>query len=201
MSRTVNIRLATVGGQGGVLASSIIAQVAFDAGLMVKKREVHGMSQRGGVVTSDVRFGERVFSPMVPEGCVDFLVGFEQGEALRALHDLRPEGVIIVNTQVIVPPIVATGKASYPQDPLAVLKARTPHCYPLDALALAEQAGSARTVSTVMVGALSAFLEFSPQAWLSAIRSKVPAKTVEVNERAFALGRDAVAQAGVRRNP
>ena len=192
MSATVNIRLATVGGQGGVLASSVIAQAAFDAGLQVKKREVHGMSQRGGVVTSDVRFGPVVHSPMVPEGAVDVLLGFEQGEALRAVHDLRPGGVVIVNTQVIVPPIVATGKVSYPENPLATLREKASRVYALDALGIAEQAGSVKTVSTVMVGALSAFLDFPEEAWLAAIRAKVPQKTVAVNERAFAAGRAAV---------
>lgn len=198
MSATVNIRLATVGGQGGVLASSVIAQTAFNAGLMVKKREVHGMSQRGGVVTSDVRFGPLVYSPMVPEGAVDILIGFEQGEALRAVHDLRPGGVVIVNTQVIVPPIVATGKASYPENPLAALREKASRVYELDALALAEEAGSAKTISTVMVGALSAFLDFPEEAWLAAVRSKVPSKTIAVNERAFASGRSAMTVARAR---
>ncbi|MBN1425552.1 indolepyruvate oxidoreductase subunit beta [Candidatus Fermentibacteria bacterium] len=192
MTATTNIRLATVGGQGGILASSVIAQTAFDARFVVKKREVHGMSQRGGVVTSDVRFGATVHSPMVPEGAVDILLGFEQGEALRAVHDLKPEGIVIVNTQIIVPPIVATGKASYPENPLEALRRSVARVYALDALRLAEEAGSAKAVSTVMVGALSAFLDFPEDAWLTAIRSKVPPKTIAVNERAFAAGRAAM---------
>ncbi len=192
MRETTNIRLATVGGQGGVLASSIIAHTAFDAGFQVKKREVHGMSQRGGVVTSDVRFGTAVYSPMIPEGEVDFLVGFEQGEALRALHDLRPNGTVIVNTQIIIPPIVATGRASYPDRPIETLRASTARVFTLDALALAEACGSVRAVSTVMVGALSVFLPFPEEAWLRVIRTKVPRHTIPVNEAAFATGRAAM---------
>jgi indolepyruvate ferredoxin oxidoreductase beta subunit len=189
---TVNVRLATVGGQGGVLASSIIAQVAFDSGLDVKKREVHGMSQRGGVVTSDVRFGKRVFSPMVPQGAVDYLLAFEQAEALRAIPDLKKNGVVIVNTQVIIPPIVAVGKASYPEDPVGKVAAIAEKLYTFDAFELAKSAGSVKTVSTVMLGALSHFLAFSVEAWLNAIRGKVPKKTIEINERAFAAGQQAI---------
>lgn len=190
--KTINVRLATVGGQGGVLASSILAQVAFDSGLDVKKREVHGMSQRGGVVTSDVRFGEKVFSPMVPQGAVDFLLAFEQAEALRAIPDLKDTGVALVNSQIIIPPIVAVGKAVYPEESLEKLGQIAKHLHVFDAFQLAKDAGSIKTVSTVMLGALSVFLDFSIEAWLAAIRGKVPKKTVEINEQAFAAGREAV---------
>jgi indolepyruvate ferredoxin oxidoreductase beta subunit len=189
--QTVNIRLATVGGQGGVLASSILAQVAFDSGLDVKKREVHGMSQRGGVVTSDVRFGRNVFSPMVPQGSVDYLLAFEQAEALRAIPDLKETGVAIVNTQVIIPPIVAVGKAAYPDNPLGSVNGFTKNLFAFDAFEAAKAAGSVKTVSTVMLGALSRFLQFSDDAWLKAIRGKVPKKTIEINERAFLSGKEA----------
>ncbi len=190
--KTVNIQLATVGGQGGILASSIIAQVAFDAGLDVKKREVHGMSQRGGVVTSDVRFGKQVCSPMVPQGSIDFLLAFEQAEGLRAIPNLKNGGVVITNTQTIIPPIVAIGKGTYPDNALAAIAERVKQSFTLDAMRLAEEAGSAKTVSTVMLGALSVFLDFSEEAWLKAIRSKVPKKTIEINQRAFEAGRTSV---------
>jgi len=189
---TINIRLATVGGQGGILASSIIAQVAFDSGLDVKKREVHGMSQRGGVVTSDVRFGRKVFSPMVPQGSIDYLLAFEQAEALRAIPDLRREGAAIVNTEVIIPTIVSIGKTTYPENTLAKLEKAVNRLFAFDALDLAAKAGSTKTVSTVMLGALSAFLDFPEEIWLHTIKTKVPKKTIETNERSFHAGRVAV---------
>ena len=188
----MNIRLATVGGQGGILASSIIAKVAFNHGLDVKKREVHGMSQRGGVVTSDVRFGETVYSPMVPRGSIDYLLAFEQAEALRAIPDLKPSGTAIINTQVIIPPIVAIGKAAYAEDPLFDVKNRAKHVHTLDALSLAAAAGSPKTVSTVMLGALSTFLSFEEDAWISAIETSVPGKTIDINMTAFQSGRNSV---------
>ena len=189
---TVNIRLATVGGQGGILASSIIAKVAFNHGLDVKKREVHGMSQRGGVVTSDVRFGDKVFSPMVPRGSIDYLLAFEQAEALRAIPELKSSGTAIINTQVIIPPIVAIGKASYAENPLSEVHNHAEHVHTLDALSLATAAGSPKTVSTVMLGALSTFLPFEENAWISAIKTSVPGKTIDINMKAFQSGRDTV---------
>jgi len=189
---TMNIRLATVGGQGGILASSIIAKVSFEHGLDVKKREVHGMSQRGGVVTSDVRFGNKVYSPMVPRGAIDYLLAFEQAEALRAIPDLKKTGTVIINTQVIVPPIVAIGKASYVEDALTEVRDRAKQVHTLDALSLATAAGSPKTVSTVMLGALSTYLPFENDAWISAIKTSVPGKTIDSNMKAFQSGRETV---------
>ena len=120
-TRTTGVLLVGVGGQGIILASDVLAQVAMEAGLDAKKSEVHGMSQRGGTVSSHVRFGEKVWSPMIPEGGADLLMAFELAEGLRAVHDLTPGGRALVSTQRIIPPIAAGKQFSYPDDALAQL--------------------------------------------------------------------------------
>jgi indolepyruvate ferredoxin oxidoreductase beta subunit len=184
--KTTNVFIAGVGGQGILLASEILSDLALSQGLDVKKSEVHGMAQRGGSVVSHVRFGEKVYSPVIGEGEADLLVSFEKMEALRWVHYLGPEGNVVVNDQEIVP----SGMERYPEGIGDELSKRAPDAHLLDALALAKVAGNARAVNTVMLGAFSNYLDFTEDAWKATIEGRVPPKTVEVNLRAFALGRE-----------
>ncbi len=190
MQRTTNVFISGVGGQGILLASEILSDVALAHGLDVKKSEVHGMAQRGGSVVSHVRFGEKVYSPVIAEREADLLVSFEKMEALRWIHYIAPEGTVVVNDQQIVP----SGMERYPEDIDEGLSKRAPNAHIIDALALANEAGNARAVNTVMLGAFSNYLEFAEEDWKKAIEARVPPKTVEINLKAFALGREAGAK-------
>jgi len=185
--KVTNIFIAGVGGQGILLASEILSAVALARGLDVKKSEVHGMAQRGGSVVSHVRFGKKVYSPVVTEGEADVLVSFEKMEALRWIHYLRPDGKVVVNAQEIIP----SGLDEYPKGLDAKIRERAPDAVFVDALKLAKQAGNVRAVNTVMLGAFAGFLEFSDDEWKKAIEASVPKKTVEVNVAGFELGRKA----------
>ncbi|MBN2333873.1 MAG: indolepyruvate oxidoreductase subunit beta [Deltaproteobacteria bacterium] len=191
--KTTNILLAGVGGQGVLLASQILTSVAIAAGLDVKQSEVHGMSQRGGSVTSHVRFGERVYSPTIDDGKADVVLGFERLEALRNAHCVAPGGIIIYNTMRINPSTVASGVAEYPEGIEAGIEAYAKKVYAVDGLGLALQAGNARSANTVMVGAISRFLPLSEDLWAQQIRKILPAKLVDLNLKAFELGVQAVA--------
>jgi indolepyruvate ferredoxin oxidoreductase beta subunit len=185
--RVTNVFIAGVGGQGILLASEILAEVALARGLDVKKSEVHGMAQRGGSVVSHVRFGKEVHSPVVAEGEADVLVSFEKLEALRWIHYLRPGGKVVVNAQEITP----SGLDGYPKGLDGKIRERAPDAVFVDALRLAKQAGSVRAVNTVMLGAFAGFLEFPDAEWKKAIEASVPGKTVAVNVAGFELGRKA----------
>ena len=186
-----NIRLAGVGGQGILVASELLCDVLLESGFDVKKSEIHGMAQRGGTVNSDVRFGEKVYSPIIPSGEVDILLAFERMEALRYLPSLRKGGVVIVNEQKILPSSVASGKMEYPADIEDHVKARTDRLVGIDALSLAREAGSVRGVNVCLLGVLSAFMEIGEPVWESAITERFTNKGLEANLRAFALGREA----------
>jgi indolepyruvate ferredoxin oxidoreductase beta subunit len=190
MSGTTNVFIAGVGGQGILLASEILSDVALAHGLEVKKSEVHGMAQRGGSVVSHVRFGEKVYSPVIAEGEADLLVSFEKMEALRWVHYVSPDGTVIVNDQEIVP----SGLEQYPDGVDEGLADRAPAALRIEALKLANEAGHARAVNTVMLGAFSNYLDFSEEDWHSAIGKRVPPGTVDINLKAFELGRAAVAR-------
>lgn len=185
--RVTNVFICGVGGQGILLASEILSEAALARGLDVKKSEVHGMAQRGGAVVSHVRFGREVHSPVIADGEADLLVSFEKMEALRWLHALREGGKLVVNNQEIVP----SGLDAYPQGIDEDLRRRVPDLLAVDALRLAREAGTVRAVNTVMLGAFSNFLEFSEADWRKAIEGRVPPKTVDVNLKAFELGREA----------
>ena len=187
---TTSIFITGVGGQGIILASELLSEVALSGGYDVKKSEVHGMAQRGGSVVSAVRFGEKVYSPVISEGEADVLLAFEPLEALRTLHFAKPEGKVIVNTRPIMPATVASGAATYPQDLFDRIKKEVPDVVMLDGYALAKQAGSTRTVNVVLLGALSNFLPFSEDDWMRAIERRVPPKYLEQNKTAFKLGRN-----------
>jgi len=189
MTDVTNVFFAGVGGQGIVLASEMLAKACISAGCDVKQSEVHGMAQRGGSVSSHVRFGSRVYSPTIPQGEADFLVAFELLEGLRCLDFLTPEGVALVNTQRIDPITVTSGAARYPDDVAAQIRQRCPKTVLVDGLALARQAGNARAVNMALLGGLSAYLDLDLSTWEEVIRNRVPPKTFAANWAAFTAGR------------
>ena len=189
MSSVINISLVGVGGQGILLASDIIAKAAMLAGLDAKKSEVHGMAQRGGSVISEIRFGEKVYSPLIPAGTTDYLVSSEKLEALRYAHFLSPDGLALVNDQLIVPVTVSSGQHPMVDDLDARLKSAFPKLEVVPALDIARDLGSLRVVNVVMTGALSTHLKIPEDAWLQAIRDSVKERFVELNLKAFEAGR------------
>jgi indolepyruvate ferredoxin oxidoreductase, beta subunit len=186
---TFNMLVSGVGGQGVVLASYVLSQVAMAEGYEVKQSEVHGMSQRGGSVTSHLRFGDKVNSPLVAQGTVDILLAFEPLEAMRYVHWLKPGGLLVYNTVRVNPSPVASGLAEYPADIDERIKAAWPEVRAVDAANLATQAGTVKAVNVVMLGAVSQSLPFADATWEEVIRRVVPPKTIDTNLRAFALGR------------
>jgi indolepyruvate ferredoxin oxidoreductase beta subunit len=190
----VNFLFVGVGGQGILTASDIAAEVGLAAGLEAKKSEIHGFSQRGGVVESHVRWGEQVGSPMGERGTIDFLISFEILEAARFIDWLRPDGVVITSTQRLVPMSVSSGGFTYPDrhEIEGTLRSRTGKLYFVDALQIAQELGSTRLVNTIVLGALSTQLGIDPDTWLSVIQRRVPPKYVELNRQAFREGRRAI---------
>ncbi len=186
-----NIMIVGVGGQGSLLASKLLGHLLLKKGFDVKVSEVHGMSQRGGSVVTYVRFGEKVYSPIIDQGEADLIVSFELLEAARWLPYLKEGGWIVTNTQMIDPMPVITGAAQYP-DQLEKKLAEKARLDALDCLSLAQQAGSAKAVNIVLMGRLSRYFDFSEEDWLQSIEACVPLKFVELNKKAFALGRNYV---------
>ncbi len=186
-----NILMVGVGGQGTLLASEILSEVLKEAGFDVKKSEIHGMSQRGGSVVSHVRFGQKVNSPIIPEGEADILLGFELLESYRYIPLLKKDCKLVVNNLRINPSIVSTGGEPYPEGLAEKIMQQFPDAVLLDGLDLGIAAGNAKTANTVLIGALSRKLQIHEKFWLAAIEKMVPAKAVEMNRKAFCLGRDA----------
>jgi indolepyruvate ferredoxin oxidoreductase beta subunit len=184
-----NILFSGVGGQGILLASEIMAYALLAAGYDVKKSEVHGMAQRGGSVTAQLRYGEKVYSPLIEPGRADIQMAFEMMEAVRYLPYLHKDSTVIVNTQKILPPAVATGKTTYPEDVLDHITARGIKVVLVDAFELAREVGEVRTANVVMVGAISAFLPMASSVYEEIIAARVPVKFKDVNLKAFAAGR------------
>ncbi len=184
-----SVLLAGVGGQGVLVASDILSEVAAHSGLDVKKSEVHGVAQRGGSVVSHVRFGEKVFSPLGKMGDIDFLVAFEKLEALRYGHWVRDEGTVVVNDHKVMPTLLATETRAYPEEAIEFLKKKSPSVAVVEAHRIAKELGNLRVVNIVMCGVLSTFLDFEERTWKEVISEKVPSKTLEVNLKAFARGR------------
>jgi indolepyruvate ferredoxin oxidoreductase, beta subunit len=188
-ARAGNVFLAGVGGQGILLASEVLCEAFLLSGYDVKKSEVHGMAQRGGAVTTHLRFGKKVYSPLIEPGTADLLVAFEKMEALRFAHYLSAGGAALVNAQEILPPSVSTGKEHYPSRIEERLREFTPNLFVVDALAAALSLHEVRAVNIVMVGAASHFLPLAEEVYVEALRATLPAKIVEVNVRAFRSGR------------
>ena len=185
---TTNVLLTGVGGQGVVLASFVLSHVAISEGYDVKQSEVHGMSQRGGSVTSHFRFGDKVWSPLVSPGTADILMAFEALEGLRYVNWLRPGGVLIYNAQRINPSPVSAGLATYPDDIDGLIREAWPNTQCVDANAIASKAGTVKAANVAMLGAISPALPFAIETWEAVIRKAVPPKTVDVNLQAFRLG-------------
>jgi indolepyruvate ferredoxin oxidoreductase beta subunit len=195
MSKKHSFLLAGVGGQGTILASNVLADVALAVGLDVKKSEVHGMAQRGGSVNTHVRWDpERVYSPLIGLGEADIMLVFEQSEALRYADYLKPGGVVVVNQHTIEPITVTSGGAHYPteEEMQAVYAAIDARVFSLPGTAIAQELGNARTANVVLMGALSTFLDVPEATWLQAIEARVPPKYVGLNRQAFAKGRASV---------
>ena len=193
-----NILVVGIGGQGVMTATEILAEAAISLGHDVKKTEVAGMAQRGGVVSSHLRFGERVLSPQIAPGEADLIVGFEAAEALRWIHYLRPGGRVLMNTARLVPPVVSGGLYDYPKDPVGEIRAQGIEVHAFDAMAIALELGDVRLGNSVMLGAIADHLPFSAEVLLQSILRRFQARKpamVEANARAFEGGRAAVAAA------
>lgn len=190
MDKTANVLFCGVGGQGILLASEVMSSACMKAGYDVKQSEVHGMAQRGGSVISHIRFGNKVYSPLIEPGSADIVVSFEMLEALRYLPYMNKNTRVIVNTQKILPAPVATGVDTYPQDVLDQLGQRGIAVFPVDAFEIARSVGETRAVNMVLVGALSAFLPLDEKVFLQVINERIPEKIRKVNTEAFLRGRE-----------
>ena len=188
---TKNVMIVGVGGQGSLLASKLLGHLLLGRGYDVKVSEVHGMSQRGGSVVTYVRYGDRVASPVIDRGEADFIVSFELLEAARWLAFLKPDGQIVTSTQRIDPMPVITGAARYPENLAEKLRAAGAKVDAVDCLALAERAGSSKATNIVLMGRLSRYFDLPEEAWLQSLEAMVPPKFLDLNRRAFALGRNA----------
>jgi indolepyruvate ferredoxin oxidoreductase, beta subunit len=185
-----SVLLSGVGGQGIVLASAILAKCAFLSGLMVKESELHGMAQRGGSVISHVRFGDEVFSPLIPRGAADFLVALEELEGLRNAYYLKPAATVILNTKKIFLQTADASAGIYPEDAEKRLIAGGFKVVSIDSLAIAKEVGNLKVENVIMVGALSSYLDFPAEKWEQAISESVPPKTVQINIEAFKKGQE-----------
>ncbi|MFN4343171.1 MAG: indolepyruvate oxidoreductase subunit beta [Azonexus sp.] len=198
MSATTNILVVGIGGQGVMTATEILAEAAIALGHDAKKTEVAGMAQRGGVVSSHLRFGPRVLSPQIAPGEADVLLAFEAAEGLRWKHMLRPGKIALVNDSRFVPPVVELGLFDYPEDPVGQMKAGGTHVVAFDATTIALDLGDIRLGNTVMLGAIADHLPFPAESLLACVLrrfEKKGARTVELNRKAFTAGRAAVGAA------
>ena len=184
-----NIMIVGVGGQGSLLASKLLGHLLLEQGYDVKVSEVHGMSQRGGSVVTYVRFGDKVYSPVIDKGEADLIISFEQLEAARWMEYLKSDGAIVTNTQKVDPMPVITGAAEYPEGLIESMAAAGVKVDAIDALALAEEAGSSKAANLALLGRVSRYFDFPESAWQAAIDACVPPKFLELNRKAFALGR------------
>ncbi|MBN1537502.1 MAG: indolepyruvate oxidoreductase subunit beta [Anaerolineales bacterium] len=198
MNENINFLLAGVGGQGTILASDVLVNVGLAAGYQAKQAEVHGMSQRGGSVTSHVRWGKVVYSPIAAAGEVDVLLAFEKAEALRNIPQLRPGGLVVINIEAIKPLTVTSGGQPYPDDEhlKTTFAQATSHTVYVNGAAIATELGNSRVANVVLLGALAAQVDQSGMAgtgltydtWLEVIRGRVPQKYIELNQKAFQAG-------------
>ena len=187
---TKNIMIVGVGGQGTLLASRIIGQTVISEGYDVKISEVHGMSQRGGSVVTYVKFGDKVYSPIIDKGEADIILAFEKLEAMRSLPFLKKDGKMITNVQKIDPMPVITGAASYPENIEEKLSEKI-NLTSVDALSLAEKAGNIKAVNVVLIGVMAKNTDIAYEKWIETIKTTVPPKFLDVNIKAFELGYNA----------
>jgi indolepyruvate ferredoxin oxidoreductase, beta subunit len=186
--KITNILIVGVGGQGILLSADILSMLLVENGFDVKQAEIHGMSQRGGSVHSMVRYGEDVVSPLISRGEADYMLAYEELEALRWAPFVRPNGAVIVNKQRVAPAPVALGVAAYPEDPIGRLQGAFANTKIVEANALAKTAGNVRAANIVMLGALASGLPFDKEQWIQTITRRVPEKTLAVNLEAFSAG-------------
>lgn len=186
---TKNIMIVGVGGQGTLLASKLLGRLLITKGYDVKVSEVHGMSQRGGSVVTYVRYGKKVFSPIIDKGEADIIISFELLEAARYTEYLKKDGIIITNTQQINPMPVITGACEYPSNLIEKMEAKGIKLDTVDALTLANQAGTSKAVNLVLMGRLSNYFDFTQEEWMDAIEKSVPEKFLQLNKEAFKLGK------------
>ena len=187
-----SVMIVGVGGQGSLLASKVLGRAAMDKGIDVKVSEVHGMSQRGGSVVTYVRFGDKVYSPIIDKGGADYIISFELLEAARYIDFLKPDGQIVTSSQEIDPMPVITGTAKYPEGLIEKMKESGAKVDAIDALSIAEQAGSAKAANIVLMGRFAKYVtEITREEWLGAIEACVPAKFLELNKKAFEMGENA----------
>ena len=190
MNRSVkSVLMVGVGGQGIIRASDILSAVMIEAGFDVKKSEVHGMAQRGGCVSSYVRFGEKVYSPLARKGDVDLLVSFEKLETLRYLDYLKPDGKVVVNNEEVYPPSVNLGEEAYPDDAISYIKQFFTDVTVIDATEIAFRSGDRRMANTVILGVLASHLDIDKKVWETVLEKSFPPKLLEGNKQAFARGR------------
>lgn len=192
------IVLVGVGGQGILLATQIAARAALIAGHDVKTNEVHGMAQRGGSVVAQIRYGAKVYSPLVPEGTARVLLSLERIEALRFASFLAPDGLAVVSSQAIIPVTVSSGQAGYPADAEERLRRRFPRLVYVDAVAVGEKICDTRVANVVLLGALSTALDLPEESWSEAVAQCVKPRFLDVNRKAFAEGRKLAAAVGAR---
>ena len=188
-NQVTSIYMVGVGGQGIIRASDILCEVIMRAGLDVKKSEVHGMAQRGGSVTSHVRYGKKVYSPLAPKGGVDILVAFERLEALRNLDYVKPAGRVIMSDLELYPPAVNLGTAAYPEHVAETLRKWVPDVKEVNATQIAVAAGNIKAENTALLGVLSTYLDIDEQIWDAVLREAFPPKVLDANLKAFAAGR------------
>lgn len=184
----LSLLLVGVGGQGTILATKLLADVALNSGLDVKMSEIHGMAQRGGSVVTQIKIGEKIYSPLVEKGEADIVLAFEQLEALRWLEYIRTDGVLILNTQKIEPMPVILGQAEYPEHILREIEERVTKVTAVDALGIAKECGNPKVSNIVMMGVLARKLEYPKELWLEALTQRVAPKFLEINKFAFAKG-------------
>jgi len=191
---TMNFLITGVGGQGTVLASDIMAAVGLAAGYDVKKSDILGLSVRGGAVIGHVRWGDKVYSPIVPEGRADYLIAFEILEGLRWLGQVKVNGTILINQQKISPVMVSSGLLDYPEEKTVdeALAKTTPNVFKLHAIDVALEVGNSRVLNIVMLGAISSMLSVDQKIWEDVIRERVPKKYADLNLNAFRKGRELV---------
>ncbi|MFY9198877.1 MAG: indolepyruvate oxidoreductase subunit beta [Acutalibacteraceae bacterium] len=185
-----SIMIVGVGGQGTLLASRILGQALLNQGFDIKVSEVHGMSQRGGSVVTYVKYGEKVYSPVVRDCEADLIIAFEQLESVRWINHLKKDGKVIINTQEIDPMPVVIGTMEYPQDLVNSIKQKNISTTALDALSLAIEAGSPKAVNVVLIGVLANIMDFDKSVWIDAVKETVPQKFLDMNLKAFDLGYD-----------
>lgn len=185
---TKNILVVGVGGQGTLLTSRILGNLAMKAGYDVKLSEVHGMAQRGGSVVTHIRYGEKVYSPLVEVGQADIILSFEKLEAMRWMHYLKKDGTILVNAQEIDPMPVITGASEYPDNIVEDIQKEVKQVIAVDALGIAKEIGNIKVVNTILIGLLAKNMDIDKEKWIETIKETVPAKTIDINLEAFERG-------------